>query len=166
MTVREANLTAASSADREPEIVESGGTARLHLTLAITDYDHVRDLVNGVVRAEGTVFPTSSFQLRKSSTGSSRIVSEIFRKRPSASTSAMPRRATRPLSGSRSFHRGCSATPHSTCAATAVNQGRRIWKASASELRNGRKPPASMRADFCRRPPAWICGRANGSRLA
>jgi len=81
MTVREANLTAASSADREPEIVESGGTARLHLTLAITDYDHVRDLVNGVVRAEGTVFPPSSFQLRKSSTGSSRIVSEIFRKR-------------------------------------------------------------------------------------
>ena len=74
MTVREANLTAASSADREPEIVESGGTARLHLTLAITDYDHVRDLVNGVVRAEGTVFPPSSFQLRKSSTGSSRMV--------------------------------------------------------------------------------------------
>ena len=50
MTVREANLTAASSAEREPEIMESGGTARLHLTLAITDYDHVRDLVNGVVR--------------------------------------------------------------------------------------------------------------------
>jgi len=55
MTVREANLTAASSADRETEIIESGGTARLHLTLATTDYDHVRDLVNGVVRAEGTV---------------------------------------------------------------------------------------------------------------
>ncbi len=55
MTVREANLTAASSADREPEIIESGGTARLHLTLATTDYDHVRDLVNGVVRPEGIV---------------------------------------------------------------------------------------------------------------
>ena len=55
MTVHEANLTAASSADREPEIMESGGTARLHATLAITDYDHVRDLVNGVVRAEGMV---------------------------------------------------------------------------------------------------------------
>jgi 4,5-dihydroxyphthalate decarboxylase len=55
MTVHEANLTAASSADRETEIIESGGTARLHLTLATTDYDHVRDLVNGVVRAEGTV---------------------------------------------------------------------------------------------------------------
>ena len=34
MTVREANLTAASSADRETEIIETGGTARLHLTLA------------------------------------------------------------------------------------------------------------------------------------
>jgi len=55
MTVREANLAAASSADRKPEIIESGGTARLHLTLATADYDHVRDLVNGVVRAEGTV---------------------------------------------------------------------------------------------------------------
>ncbi|MGB8896787.1 MAG: 4,5-dihydroxyphthalate decarboxylase, partial [Pseudolabrys sp.] len=55
MPVGEANLTATSSADREPEIIESGGTARLHLTLATADYDHVRDLVNGVVRAEGTV---------------------------------------------------------------------------------------------------------------
>ena len=55
MTVHEANLTAASGADREPEIIESGGTARLHLTLATTDYDHVRDLVNGVVRPEGAV---------------------------------------------------------------------------------------------------------------
>ena len=38
-----------------PEIIESGGTARLHLTLAITDYDHVRDLINGAVRADGMV---------------------------------------------------------------------------------------------------------------
>jgi 4,5-dihydroxyphthalate decarboxylase len=53
MTVREANLTPASSADREPELIESGGTARLHLTLATTDYDHVRDLVHGIVRPEG-----------------------------------------------------------------------------------------------------------------
>ena len=46
---------AAASADRAPEIIESGGTARLHLTLATTDYDHVRDLTNGVVRADGIV---------------------------------------------------------------------------------------------------------------
>jgi 4,5-dihydroxyphthalate decarboxylase len=55
MTVREANLAAGSGADRQPEIIESGGTARLHLTLATTDYDHVRDLMYGVVRPEGTV---------------------------------------------------------------------------------------------------------------
>jgi 4,5-dihydroxyphthalate decarboxylase len=55
MTVREVNLAVGSSADRDTEIIESGGTARLHLTLATTDYDHVRDLVNGAVRAEGTV---------------------------------------------------------------------------------------------------------------
>jgi 4,5-dihydroxyphthalate decarboxylase len=55
MTVHEANRLAAAGADRPPEIIESGGTARLHLTLATTDYDHVRDLVNGVVRPEGIV---------------------------------------------------------------------------------------------------------------
>ena len=55
MTVHEARLKVASGADRDPEIIESGGTARLHLTLATTDYDHVRDLVNGVVRPEGVV---------------------------------------------------------------------------------------------------------------
>jgi 4,5-dihydroxyphthalate decarboxylase len=55
MTVHEAGRVATSSADRGPEIIESGGTARLHLTLATTDYDHVRDLVNGVVRPDGIV---------------------------------------------------------------------------------------------------------------
>jgi len=48
MTVREANLTPASSADREPEMIESGGTARLHLTLATTDYDHFRDFLGTI----------------------------------------------------------------------------------------------------------------------
>jgi 4,5-dihydroxyphthalate decarboxylase len=55
MTVNEAGRMGTASADRVPEIIESGGTARLHLTLATTDYDHVRDLLNGVVRAEGIV---------------------------------------------------------------------------------------------------------------
>ena len=55
MTVHEANRVAATGADRAPEIVESGGTARLHLTLATADYDHVRDLTNGAVRADGVV---------------------------------------------------------------------------------------------------------------
>ena len=50
MTVNEAGRL---GAEREPQFIESGGTARLHLTLATTDYDHVRDLTNGVVRAEG-----------------------------------------------------------------------------------------------------------------
>ena len=48
MTVNEASRT---GADREPELIESGGTAKLHLTLATTDYDHVRDLTSGAVRA-------------------------------------------------------------------------------------------------------------------
>jgi 4,5-dihydroxyphthalate decarboxylase len=56
MTVREANLTASSSADREPELFETAGTARLHLTFATADYDRVRDLTTGAVRAEGILF--------------------------------------------------------------------------------------------------------------
>ena len=57
MTVHEPRKATgtAAGAGREPEIIESGGTARLHLTLAITDYDHVRDLVHGAVQADGIV---------------------------------------------------------------------------------------------------------------
>lgn len=52
MTVHEGKRMAAG-VGREPAIIESSGTARLHLTLAVTDYDHVRDLVNGAVTADG-----------------------------------------------------------------------------------------------------------------
>jgi 4,5-dihydroxyphthalate decarboxylase len=52
MTVHEGKRMA-TGVGREPAIIESGGTARLHLTLAVTDYDHVRDLVNGAVTADG-----------------------------------------------------------------------------------------------------------------
>ena len=58
MTVHQARPAAsgeAGGAERAPEIVENGGVARLHLTLATTDYDHVRDLTSGAVRAEGIV---------------------------------------------------------------------------------------------------------------
>jgi len=54
MTVNEASRVSAS-ADRDPQIIDSGGTARLHLTLATTEYDHVRDLHAGAVRPEGIV---------------------------------------------------------------------------------------------------------------
>jgi 4,5-dihydroxyphthalate decarboxylase len=49
------DLSGASRADRAPELIEGGGTARLHLTLATADYDHVRDLTSGAVRADGIV---------------------------------------------------------------------------------------------------------------
>lgn len=41
------------TAGHEPDIVENGGMTRLHLTLAVSDYDHVRDLAHGLVRPEG-----------------------------------------------------------------------------------------------------------------
>lgn len=54
MTVHEANRMTLS-ADRPPELIESGGTAKLHLTFASADYDHLRDLSSGAVRADGIV---------------------------------------------------------------------------------------------------------------
>ena len=53
MTVNEAGRIAASGAARDPEIIETGGTVRLHLALAATDYDHLRDLHHGMVRVDG-----------------------------------------------------------------------------------------------------------------
>ncbi|HZL30239.1 MAG TPA: ABC transporter substrate-binding protein [Pseudolabrys sp.] len=55
MTVHEAGRISATGADRPTEIIETGGSARLHLTLATTDYDHVRDLTNAAVRPDGIV---------------------------------------------------------------------------------------------------------------
>jgi len=55
MTVHESKRVMVSGADREPAIIENGGTTRLNLTLATTDYDHVRDLINGAVQVDGIV---------------------------------------------------------------------------------------------------------------
>jgi 4,5-dihydroxyphthalate decarboxylase len=38
---------------RAPQIVNTGGTAALHLTLAVCDYEHVREIAQGLVRADG-----------------------------------------------------------------------------------------------------------------
>jgi 4,5-dihydroxyphthalate decarboxylase len=48
---------------RGPQIIVSGGTASLNLTLAVCDYEHVRDLASGVVVPDGItltplVFPS------------------------------------------------------------------------------------------------------------
>ena len=59
MTVKEKpEGKAAGAADRPAggraaELIPEGGTARLHLTMATADYDHIRDLVHGVVRPDG-----------------------------------------------------------------------------------------------------------------
>jgi 4,5-dihydroxyphthalate decarboxylase len=48
---------------RAPQIIVRGGTASLNLTLAVCNYEHVRELTEGVVRADGItltplVFPS------------------------------------------------------------------------------------------------------------
>ena len=55
MTVQEKpEAKPAGAADRRAaDLIQDGGTARLHLTMASADYDHIRDLVHGVVRADG-----------------------------------------------------------------------------------------------------------------
>jgi 4,5-dihydroxyphthalate decarboxylase len=65
MTINEAGKMEQAGADRAPEIIESGGTARLHLTLATCDYDHVRDLTNGVVRVDGIVLTGFAFPIEE-----------------------------------------------------------------------------------------------------
>jgi 4,5-dihydroxyphthalate decarboxylase len=41
------------AAPRRPQILGHNGTASVHLTLAVCDYDHTRDLALGAVRADG-----------------------------------------------------------------------------------------------------------------
>ena len=41
------------AAPRSPQILGHHGTASVHLTLAVCDYDHTRDVMSGAVRAEG-----------------------------------------------------------------------------------------------------------------
>ena len=38
---------------RSPQIVSANGTASVHLTLAVCDYEHVREIAQGLVRADG-----------------------------------------------------------------------------------------------------------------
>jgi hypothetical protein len=50
------------SADlRSPQILTSGGTALVHLTMAISDYEHVREIAQGIVRADGIALTTLVF---------------------------------------------------------------------------------------------------------
>jgi 4,5-dihydroxyphthalate decarboxylase len=41
------------AAPRSPQILGHHGTASVHLTLAVCDYDHTRDVMSGAVRVEG-----------------------------------------------------------------------------------------------------------------
>jgi 4,5-dihydroxyphthalate decarboxylase len=43
----------ADGSERPVNVIDSGGGAMLHLTMATSDYEHVRDLTNGVVRPDG-----------------------------------------------------------------------------------------------------------------
>jgi 4,5-dihydroxyphthalate decarboxylase len=40
---------------RAPQVVVSAGLANLNLTLAVCDYEHVRELTSGIIRADGIV---------------------------------------------------------------------------------------------------------------
>jgi len=53
----------AGPAARQPQFIQQGGNALLQLTLAVVDYEHVRDLAHGTVQADGIaltplVFPS------------------------------------------------------------------------------------------------------------
>jgi 4,5-dihydroxyphthalate decarboxylase len=44
---------ATTLASRHPHVIVSNGTASVHLTLAVCDYEHVREITQGIVRADG-----------------------------------------------------------------------------------------------------------------
>src|SRR5262245_12880857 len=56
---------AASTDRRDAQIIHEGGTARLHLTMAVADYDHVRDLVHGLVPTEGIALTALVLQVEE-----------------------------------------------------------------------------------------------------
>jgi 4,5-dihydroxyphthalate decarboxylase len=58
---QQAAVSPSASALRAPQIVGSGGIASLHLTLAICDYEHVREITQGLVRADGITLTTLIF---------------------------------------------------------------------------------------------------------
>jgi 4,5-dihydroxyphthalate decarboxylase len=51
--------------ERVPPVIESGGDARVHLTMAATDYDHLRDLVHGVVRPDGITLTAFTLEVEE-----------------------------------------------------------------------------------------------------
>ncbi len=54
MTAHDKPAASRPAADqRAPQILADGGTASVHLTLAISDYEHVREITQGIVRADG-----------------------------------------------------------------------------------------------------------------
>ena len=48
-----ASASGSQAAPRSPQILGHHGTASVHLTLAVCDYDHTRDVTSGAVRADG-----------------------------------------------------------------------------------------------------------------
>src|SRR5262245_7670104 len=53
------------AADRDAQIIAEGSTARLHLTMAVADYDHVRDLVHGLVPVDGIALTPHVLQVEE-----------------------------------------------------------------------------------------------------
>lgn len=47
------------------QFVEQNGTSRLHLSLAVNDNDHLRDLTNGVVQADGIMLTPQILQIEE-----------------------------------------------------------------------------------------------------
>jgi len=50
---------------REPRFIERDGVAMLQLTMAVNDYDHVRDLITGIIRPEGIILTPLTLQVEE-----------------------------------------------------------------------------------------------------
>ncbi len=140
----------------------------VHLTLAVCDYEHVREIAQGLVRADGItltplIFPSIEEITFRFTRSLEWDVSELsFGKYISLTSQGNAPMIAIPVFPSR-VHR------HSAIYVRARprhQDARRISRAAPSAFRNGRRPPASTCAASSPRTTASISPRSAGCRPA
>src|SRR5215831_3197555 len=152
---------------RSPTIVDTGGVASVHLTLAVCDYEHVREIAQGLVRADGItltplIFPSIeeiTFRFTKSLEWD---VSELsFGKYISLTSQGIAPMVAIPVFPSRVHRHSAIYVRGEAGIRTAKDlEGRAVG------IPEWRKPPASMCAAFSPRRRASISRKSAGCRPA
>ena len=65
LPVKDFEMNSENESASTPNYIEKDGVSQLQLTIALNDYDHLRDLVTGVVRPEGIVLTPLIFSVEE-----------------------------------------------------------------------------------------------------